>query len=220
MRAPSLPRTAVTVSVRDVREGAYRALRAAGVPAGVADDAAADTAALELEYGCGLRILTALLETGDRVDTPIPNPSSDEILQLPSSGHLMLIAGPLVDIVSAEPERQFRITGIADPIVMVPALVRADTSTDLCIVVEGRCHLHRNVDPTDARTVWADTAPIPANSMAVLRAIPHANDHPRPGEPITNSDREAKWCHANAEGVTVVEEVWVPFWRHVRRYLV
>lgn len=221
MNTWSFPRTEVTVSVRDLREGAYRALRAAGVSAGVADDAAVDTAALELEYGCGLRILTALLEAGDYVDTPAPSlASSDGPFHVHSSGHLLLIAGPLADIVSAEPTQEFRFTGITEPIVMAPALANAVTPVDLCVAVAGSCRVHRDVDPTEARAVWADTSPVPPGSTMVFHAVPRAEDHVRSGERVTKSQRDAKWRDAVSEGVTVVEEVWSPFRRHVQRYLV
>lgn len=221
MSVPSLTKTAITVSVRDIREGAYRALRAAGVPAGVADDAAADTAALELEYGCGLRILTELLEAGDHVDTPVPSlTSSDEAFRVHSSGHLLLIARPLANIVSADPTRQFCFTGIAEPIVMAPAFAVAQTAVDLCVAVAGSCHLHRDVDSTEARTVWANPSPVPTETAVVLHAVPDAEHHIRPGGHSARLEREAKWFDSAQEGVTVAEEVWSPFRRHVQRYLV
>lgn len=53
--------TTVRISTRQLAESAYRALRVAGVPSGVADDAARDTVALEAAHGRGLTVLDDVL---------------------------------------------------------------------------------------------------------------------------------------------------------------
>ncbi|MGH3233805.1 MAG: hypothetical protein ACRDOH_11215, partial [Streptosporangiaceae bacterium] len=193
--------------------------RAAGLPAGPAEDAARDTLALEVEHGAGLRILTTLLAGRRHLDMPRPDLAAGAGVTVQSTGHLLLIARPLAGLACADPSRVLRVTGAGEGLVMAPALITASETTgaELCLSSAYRgCVAH--VSPSgDGAALWLGATPAGPVTLE-LRTAPAS--HPLPAHHTGAAQRRGAWSAAARAGVYVEHRHWDLLTGQSSRYLV
>lgn len=184
-------RPGARVSVRDIREGTYRALRAAGVPAGPAADAAVDVLALEVQQRAGLRLLARVLETDAGGHIPHCRIAADRVT-IAEPGTMLLLAHPLADLALTACGRDLEITGGDDAQALMPPIMAVSEATgvSVCVAAGSRCLLHtrpstagpgcgtanpanpaassceRPRQPAEVQIPWATTPPEPVPHQA------------------------------------------------------
>lgn len=242
---PTVGATAERVSTREVREAAFRALRAAGASAGEA--AAAATTVLEAEIQ-GWGGLSALLHEIATIPTDAPGPVSIShhalsIVDDPSRRGPLLLGRPVFDLAAAQameamPVRMF-VRGFAHHrVLLCLALELAERTRAMTVLVE----VDRGGTTTCAVACTCDGRVLAPDENAVLdheipwppRSDPAAScgglqvtDGPH-AEPATerwhvlSTPRERTLHHADAlrHGIYVPLDTWASVNRASRRFLV
>jgi hypothetical protein len=116
--------TTLRISARQLADAAYRALRVAGIPSGVAADAARDAVELERRRGRGLDVLNHILDTGP--SSPLLSCQADSAgTTLDARGtSALLLAVPLVALACDLAPSPLIIHELAHCAALEPALTR------------------------------------------------------------------------------------------------
>lgn len=217
-------RPGARVSVRDIREGTYRALRAAGVPAGPAADAAVDVLALEVQQRAGLRLLARVLETDAGGHIPHCRIAADRVT-IAEPGTMLLLAHPLADLALTACGRDLEITGGDDAQALMPPIMAVSEATgvSVCVAAGSRCLLHTR--PSTAGT-WLWHGEPSDSSRLLVRAAQAAGRGPDPlghdptGTCTTPGAWHAAWDHAATYGLTITQTSWQMLSENAARFLV